>query len=221
MIDSHGITVSGGAVTGPSAPAATGGTTLSKDDFLRLLVTQLQHQDPLNPLDPNQFLAQTAQFSQLEQLVNINEALSALVGTSGSSDVAGAAALLGKTVKTAGSSFTFEGASASLPYTLEGGTVPVQIQILDQQGNLVRAINATPGKLGKHVAEWDGKDAAGHAMSGGTYYYRVTATNGSGTRAVASVASGALTGLEVNGGVVRYRLGSALIRPEDVIDVTL
>jgi flagellar basal-body rod modification protein FlgD len=221
MTDSFGVTATAGTVGGPSAVAATGKPTLTKDDFLKLLVVQLTHQDPLNPLDQNQFLAQTAQFSQLEQLVNINDSLSALVGKSGASDVAGAAALLGKTVKAAGSSFALQGPSASLPYTLEGATVPVQIQILDQQGNVLRTISATPDKLGERVADWDGKDAAGRAMSAGTYYYRVAATNGIGTRGVASVGSGVLTGLEVNGGVVLYRLGKALIRPEDVIDVSL
>ena len=80
MIDSIVPTATSGAVPGPSAAPAVPGKTLSKDDFLQLLVTQLTHQDPLNPLDQNQFLAQTAQFSQLEQLVNINESLSALVG---------------------------------------------------------------------------------------------------------------------------------------------
>jgi flagellar basal-body rod modification protein FlgD len=219
MIDSIFPTATTGAVAGPSAAPAVPGKTLTKDDFLQLLVTQLTHQDPLNPLDQNQFLAQTAQFSQLEQLVNINESLSALVGKSGSSDVAGAAALLGKTVKAAGSSFALQGAGASLPYTLEGATVPVQIQILDPQGTVVRTLNATPDKLGQQVAVWDGQDANGRTMSAGTYYYRVAAMDGTG--AVASVAAGALTGLEVNGGVIRYRLGKALIRPEDVIDVRL
>ena len=221
MIDSIFTTTTGGAVPGPAALPAVPGKTLTKDDFLKLLVMQLTHQDPLNPLDQNQFLAQTAQFSQLEQLVNINESLSALVGKSGASDVAGAAALLGKTVKTAGSSFALQGAGASLPYTLEGATVPVQIQIFDQQGTVVRAINATPDKLGEQVAVWDGRDANGRTMSAGTYYYRVAAMNGTGTPGVASVAAGVLTGLEVNGGVVQYRLGKALIRPEDVIDVKL
>ena len=222
MIDSiFATTTTGGAVPGASAAPAVPGKTLTKEDFLQLLVTQLTHQDPLNPLDQNQFLAQTAQFSQLEQLININESLSALVGKSGASDVAGAAALLGKTVKAAGSSFALQGAGASLPYTLEGATVPVQIQILDQQGAVVRVISAIPDKLGEQVAVWDGKDANGRAMSAGTYYYRVDAMNGAGTGAVASVAAGVLTGLEVNGGAVRYRLGKALIRPEDVIDVRL
>ena len=219
MIDSIFTTTTGGAVPGPTASPAVPGKTLTKDDFLKLLVMQLTHQDPLNPLDQNQFLAQTAQFSQLEQLVNINESLSALVGKSGSSDVAGAAALLGKTVKAAGSSFALQGAGASLPYTLEGAAVPVQIQILDPQGTVVRTINATPDTLGEQVAAWDGRDANGRAMSAGTYYYRVAAMNGTG--AVASVAAGVLTGLEVNAGAVRYRLGKALILPEDVIDVRL
>jgi flagellar basal-body rod modification protein FlgD len=219
MIDTTGITAASGAGTGPTAAATTKGPTLTKDDFLRLLVTQLQHQDPLNPLDQNQFLAQTAQFSQLEQLVNINDALAQLVTSSGSSGVTGAAALLGRTVKTSGACFQFDGSGATLPYALSGAKVPVQIQIFDQQGNVVRAINASPGALGDFTATWDGKDASGRAMASGTYYYRVAAMNAGGTRGVATVAGGTLTGIEVSNGVVLYRLGDVLIRPDDIVDV--
>lgn len=66
------------AAYGASTQAAAGGTkatTLDKDDFLKLLVTQLQNQDPLNPLQDTQFIAQMAQFSELEQMQNVNKTL--------------------------------------------------------------------------------------------------------------------------------------------------
>jgi len=221
MFSAQAVTVPGPPVAGAGTTAQPGSTSLGKDDFLRLLVTQLQHQDPLNPLDQNQFLSQTAQFTALEQLQNINTALGNLTAQSVSSGLAQSAALLGRTVKVSGSNFTFDGATAvSLPFTVEGAATPVHVEILDQQGNLVRGVDVNATAPGAYAATWDGLDGAGHRMTAGSYYYRVSALGGtSGSDTVASAAQGVLTGFEVNGGTLLYRLGSALIRPEDVIDV--
>jgi flagellar basal-body rod modification protein FlgD len=221
MIGAQTVTVPGASVASTGTVAQAGSNTLSKDDFLRLLVTQLQHQDPLNPLDENQFLSQTAQFTALEQLQNINTALGDLTAQTASSSLAQSAALLGKTVKVAGSDFAFDGSTAvSLPFTVEGSAAPVHVDILDQQGNLVRGLDVNATAPGAYAARWDGLDSAGRRMLGGSYYYRVSALSGtSGSNAVAAAAQGVLTGFEVTGGALRYRLGSALVRPEDVIDV--
>ena len=190
------------------------GQTLGKDDFLRLLLTQLQHQDPLNPMDNTQFIAQTAQFTSLEQLQNINTALGKLTAASTASGVSQAAALLGKTVKTAGSG------PVSLPYSLAGASAPVHVEVLDQDGNVLRSMDIGSKPAGAYTAQWDGRDSAGHPMASGRYYYRVSAVGGTGgSDGVASAAEGPLTGFEVRGGALRYRLGTALIRPEDIVDV--
>jgi flagellar basal-body rod modification protein FlgD len=221
MTDTQGVTLAGAAVAGSDSAPQVASQTLGKDDFLKLLVTQLRNQDPLNPLDQNQFLAQTAQFSALEQLQNINKALADLKAVSASSSLAQAAALLGKTVTVAGRDFTFEGSGpATLPFRLEGSGAQVQIQVLDQQGNLLRTLNTNAVQPGDYAASWDGLGSAGRTLAAGTYYYRVAALTGSGAAgAMASVGQGPLTGFEVRGGALLYQLGGALIRPEDVTDV--
>jgi flagellar basal-body rod modification protein FlgD len=219
MISTQGVTSSGGPGTGavPQLP----GQSLTKDDFLKLLVTQLRHQDPLNPLDQNQFLSQTAQFTSLEQLQNIGTALEKLAAANTSSNVAEAAILLGKTARVAGSGVSLAASGpATLPYTVEGRAVPVHIEISDLQGNVVRTLDVSPGGTGPVSATWDGLDSAGTRLSAGTYYYRVSPLEGGAGTAI-SIAEGVLTGFEITGGAVRYRLGSALIRPEDIVDVRL
>jgi flagellar basal-body rod modification protein FlgD len=208
----------GGVDTGTQLPNKT---TLGKDDFLRLLVTQLTHQDPLNPLDQNQFLSQTAQFSQLEALQNINTALANLTASTASSNVAQAASLLGKTVKAAGSDFAFDGTTPPmLPFMVEGAGTPLQIEIQDPQGTVVKTMNVNPLEPGAYTATWDGKDSAGRALTPGQYYYRVSIPNAApGSTSVVSAGQGVLTGFEVSGGSVLYRIGTALIRPQDIIDV--
>jgi flagellar basal-body rod modification protein FlgD len=87
-----------GAGTGtpdPTTGTGTGKTTLGKDDFLKLFVTQLQHQDPMNPMDDSAYMAQMAQFSQLEQTQNIAASAGTLVDGFGMSQSLG---LIGKTV---------------------------------------------------------------------------------------------------------------------------
>ncbi len=64
-----------------TATETTSSSILGKDDFLKLLITQLQYQDPMNPLDGTEFAAQLAQFSSVEQLANLNETLSASITT--------------------------------------------------------------------------------------------------------------------------------------------
>ncbi len=224
MVDSLGAAASTAALSGSSTTAGASGSLLNKDDFLRLLVTQLRHQDPLSPLDQNQLLAQTTQFAQLEGLMNLNKVLSDFASQTTSNGVVAAAPLLGKTVTSAGSSFTVgETGAVTLPYTLTGSGAPVLIQISDQQGNVVRTITAHPGQAGAHTYEWDGKNASGQPVAPGSYYYRVAALGGgnSSTPPVASVAIGTLEGLEVRNGTVLYRLGGALVYPGDIIDVQI
>ena len=215
-------TIQAPTLPGPAIPDSTSqlsGQTLGKQDFLRLLITQLQHQDPLNPMDQNQFLSQTAQFSSLEQLQNINQALTNLATATNSSGVAQAATLLGKTAKVAGRDMTLGATGgATMPFKIEGTPAPVQISIYDSQGNLVRTLNANPGAAGSFTATWDGLDGDGHRMTGGQYYYRVAPVGGDSSTVV-SAAQGVLSGFQITGGSLRYRLGTALIRSEDVIDV--
>jgi flagellar basal-body rod modification protein FlgD len=221
MMATQSVSQSGAAAT--AAAAQLPGQMLTKDDFLKLLVTQLRHQDPLNPLDQNQFLSQTAQFTSLEQLQNISAALENLAAANTSSGVAEAAILLGKTARVAGSGVALSaGGSAELAYTIEGQPAPVHIEILDPRGAVVRTLEVNPGTTGTFTATWDGKDGAGTRLTAGNYYYRVSPLTGAGgAETIVSVTQGVLSGFEITGGAVRYRLGSVLIRPEDIIDVRL
>ena len=221
MIDSQGVGLAGAAVAGSGTATQLPGQMLGKNDFLKLLVTQLQNQDPLNPLDQNQFLSQTAQFSQLEQLQNINTALGDLKAASASSSLGQAATLLGKTVTVAGENFAFGGGGpVQLPFSVVGSAAQVQIQVLDQQGNLLRTLNAKATQPGDYAVSWDGQDSSGRALTAGAYYYRVSVLSGSGaSNAVAVTGQGTLTGFQIQGGTLLYQLGGALVRPEDVMDV--
>jgi flagellar basal-body rod modification protein FlgD len=220
LIDTQTTAIAGAAGNGGGAPV-TSSKTLGKDDFLKLLITQLKNQDPLNPLDQNQFLAQTAQFASLEQLQTINKALEDLKATGSATSITQAAALLGRTVRAAGRDVQFDGVRAvPLPFAVDGPAAAVTVDVVDVAGNLVRRITTGPVAAGAQSADWDGRDSAGRGVTPGTYFYHVTAAGAAGASApTATVASGVLTGLQAQGTRVLYRMGNGLVRPEDVVDV--
>jgi len=215
------VTLDGVTPASQLATAQAAGKTLGMNDFLKLLVTQLQNQDPLNPLDQNQFLSQTAQFTSVEQLQQINQALSDMKGSSTTSGMTQAAALIGKTVTVAGQDFVYDGSNPPvLPFTVQGAAGQVQVQVLDSQGSILRTLNVAARTSGDYSATWNGLDGNGRPVSPGTYHYRVATVAGSGSPdALAAVGQGPLTGFDLRSGVLRYQVGGALVRSDDVIAV--
>lgn len=206
-------TTPGLAATAPGNP----GMLLGQDDFLRLLITQLRNQDPLNPLDQNEFLSQTAQFTALEHLMSINRALADLRDATVATGLAQAVSLLGKTARVIGRDVHWDGQHpAALGLTLEAPAAGVSIQVLDRDGQRVRELVTGPLEAGHHTLAWDGRDDRGRSVTPGTYFYRVEAAGGS-TSAVA--VEGVLTGFERAGTTLLFRLDDALVRQEDIVQL--
>ncbi len=151
---------------------------IGKDVFLRLLTTQLQHQDPLAPTGSTEFVAQLAQFTQLEQTANTNETLTSLLQSNSSLNNYGAAGLIGKEVQVEGGNVALlEGEAAELSYSLEGNANRVTTQIINAQGNIVKTIESGAQKNGAQRLVWDGRDRDGNLLPTGDYRFDVSATN--------------------------------------------
>jgi flagellar basal-body rod modification protein FlgD len=158
---------------------------LGKDDFLKLLTVQLQHQDPLEPQDNTEMVAQLAQFSSLEQLENMNANLASsldldLILTQVLNNTA-AAGLIGKSVLANGNAVELEaGESVNINFDLAANAESLTVTIYDESGTLIRTIEETGIEAGRQFTEWDGKDLSGNDVSGGTYTFKVTAADGEG-----------------------------------------
>lgn len=165
-----------GSIAAGAAKTATAQKSLSGnfDTFLRLLTTQLQYQDPLEPLDATKFTEQLVSYSQVEQQINTNSNLEALIAMSKSAAGANAVSYLGKTALTKGDASSLEGGEASWRYTLPTDASSVQLRITDANGTLVRTI-AGSATLGAHDFVWDGKNGSGTAMPAGNYRLSVVA----------------------------------------------
>ena len=155
--------------------------TLGRDDFLRLLLTQLEHQDPLNPLKGTEFTAQLAQFSSLDQLIRIQEGLSSLVEVQELGMRVQALGLMGQEVVAQGDRLhLFPEGPAGFQIRLAQDAAQVRVLILDLEGNPVRRLEWDGLKAGSHRLSWDGRNQAGVRMPPGTYRYEVLALDARG-----------------------------------------
>ena len=181
---------------------------LDKDSFLRLLVTQLEHQDPLNPKNDTEFIAQLAQFSSLEQLTNINKSIGTIESTFNRQDLLGAVSFIGKEVTASGFSLSKEGSKVSvLHFSMKEPGTNTFANIFDSQGNLVRTAHFGPKQAGSYEYTWDGKDYAGNTLKDGVYYVYMAAEGVNGQPVfVDMTVSGQVAGISNQGGKTVLRL---------------
>lgn len=185
--------------------------SLGKNDFLQLLVTKLQNQDPLNPAEDEDFIAQLAQFSSLEQMNNIADGIS----TSNEWDFLQmqslnnvmASGLIGKDVKAEYSSIYLDDSnSPQITYTMNSPADEVVFIIRDAAGDVVNTVYQNDVSIGVNSMTWDGTDSMGNRVDEGSYTVEATATNAAGTSSELS--------LSLVGKVeaVIYREGTAYLR---------
>ena len=152
---------------------------LGRDVFLRLLVTQLQSQDPTNPTQNEDFIAQLAQFTTLEQTNNTNNLLEDLLSQNQQRSQLDLVSLIGHEVVTDGNTVSLgESGETSLVYVLGDDAVSVNVEVFDANGTLVRALNNLGAQVaGQHEIVWDGNDTDGNRVEAGTYQFRVSAVD--------------------------------------------
>ncbi len=196
-------------------------SALGKDDFLNLLVAQLQNQDPLSPLDSTAFTSQLAEFSSLEQLSNVNENLEYLQMYQSSINNAQAVSFIGKNIDALGSSIQLEsGENEDIHFELEQDSSSVVINIYDEAGSLVKYIENGPLGEGKQSVEWDGTDNSGNTLPEGIYKFEVMAVNANGDKVqTATYISDRVTGVTFENGVTYLLAGGMKIPIGDVIEV--
>ena len=187
------------AATGKSTAKTTKDAVMGKEDFLKLLVAQLQNQDPLSPDDPTAFTAQLAQFSSLEQLTTLNASMDKLVSSNTSSQSLSTLSTIGKDVAYAGSSFNFSGDSMQLGYKLDGAASAVTLD-LQLNGATVATLEGKDLGAGNHYITWDGLTKDGVKAASGNYKIVLQAKAADGTSVAASpLIRSEVTGVDLSG----------------------
>lgn len=187
--------------TATTANKTSTSNTLGQEQFLTLLVAQLQNQDPLNPADATEFTAQLAQYSQLEQLFNLNDAMDNLATAQTNSQKVSALSLMGKEVVVEDSKFTFDGSPVQVGYNSDGAASKIALQIKNSAGVVVATLQASETGKGEHFLTWDGKDESGNVLPSGTYQIGINAKSASAetTVEVSPLVRNMVTGVDLSG----------------------
>lgn len=149
-------------------------TSLGQADFLRLMTEQLKNQDPLKPLDNNQFLGQLAQFSTVQGIDNMQSAMGSMASVMESDQTLRAAALVGREALVAADKVELAagaGAHGEIVATTAG---TIQIEIVDSAGAIVRKTSVEAGAAGNVPWQWDGRNDNGEPIAAGQYSIRAT-----------------------------------------------
>ncbi|MEK7246133.1 MAG: flagellar hook assembly protein FlgD [Pseudomonadota bacterium] len=213
-----------------STSTATAGTTGAsvagqseaklKDDlnkFLNLLVTQLKHQDPLDPMDATEFTSQLVQFASVEQQIQQNANLEKLVALQQGSQISSLVNYIGMNVEAISQKVPLENGAAYFTYTLPSGAAKGTVNIVNSKGITVVAPEANTA-AGKQGFAWDGRDKNGILQPDGDYTVVVTAQDRDGKLLpVEYTAFGRVTGATAESGKVSLIMGQGIQVPMDQI----
>ena len=161
---------------------------LDKDAFLKLLVAQLQNQDPTQSQDPAQMVQQMTAFSQLEQLQNVSDLLTGMQSQNVALFQSSATTLVGKQVRVQGAGVELKDGAAKIGMEL-AGNANVTMAIKDADGRTVATFDKGGFSRGYHEFEWDGRTEAGLKLDNGTYFIEFTAIDEEGNSINASSVS--------------------------------
>ena len=177
------------------------------DTFLQLLTTQLQNQDPLSPMDSNQFTQQLVEFSQVEQQIDSNTNLQTLISQGTSQSGAYATSYLGKTVTVSGGQGALTDGTAQRHYKLAAAATSTTLTVTNASGQAVFT-GSGQTTAGNNTFSWNGEDNNGNQLADGTYTLSVSASN-SGTAVTTAVTSaGTVSEVDMTSGSPQLVIGS-------------
>ena len=188
---------------------ATSSTQEAQDRFMKLLVTQMKNQDPLNPLDNAQVTSQLAQLSTVTGIDKLNTTVESLITNVQSSQTLQATNMIGHNVLVAGSSTTLSNGSSLFGIELPASASSVTVTIRDSAGNAVRTMGLGAVEAGTYPLQWDGKNDQGVAAADGTYKFEVSAKSSGQAIAATTLSMAQVAGVSNSTQGVQLKLSDA------------
>ncbi len=194
-----------------------------QDDFMKIFLAELQNQDPMEPMDNKDMVAQMAQMESVKQAIETNRQLTALQGMSSTQGRNAMAGLIGKGVDANASSLHFQRQGAepvALTYDLTSPATEVVVQVLDINGLPVRTLHqpGTQASVNQSVL-WDGKNEAGMDVANGDYQIKVTAVRGDSRDDLPARLRGTATGVSFDSNGAAVMVGNVQVRPQQITQI--
>lgn len=195
-------------------------TQLSKDDFMKLFLTEVQYQDPTEPMDTEKILAQTSQLATLESADNTNQALSDLSAALGASQQFSTIAAIGKTADLGSDAIALDKGTVSsfevyFPKEISQGTVTIS----DADGNTVGTIDVAENPAGVYKFDWDGRDVNGNQADSGIYHVNANYSDPDGNVLQTRLGAYPIESVRFENGNTLVKLGSSYVPLENVVEV--
>jgi len=186
----------------PTAKTALSDANASQDRFLKLLVAQLNNQDPMNPMDNAQMTSQMAQINTVTGIQQLNETMKSMGGQFASMQALQSASLIGRDILLEGNTLSINAGTARGAIDLPADATSVKIDILSPGGQVVDTVNLGPKSAGRQPFEWD----ASAYTYGGNPSYKVTATQGDRPMPTTSLTRDTITSIGTSGDSMSVQL---------------
>jgi len=195
-----------------AAVKTVGKKSLDRSDFMTLFITQMQHQDPLEPMDSTEMASQLAQFSNMEATMKMSDNLEKLLGYQVSQNNLQLLTLIGKEVQGAGNTMgVAEGKVTTTQYTLADAADSCRVEIYDAAGRMVDTVELGYAASGIHELSWDATTPKGDVVPDGKYSYSVVAINALGQKVDVDYRStGRVTGVNFDGGKAQVTVDKSI-----------
>ena len=190
--------------TGTKANAATD-PAAAQDRFLKLLVAQLNNQDPMNPLDNAQMTSQIAQINTVTGIQQLNQTMASMATQFNSLQVMQGTTLIGRNVMTEGSTLAVADKVGKGGFELASPATSVKVDVLNASGQVIETVDLGAKAVGRHTFEWD---ASGYTGSTEGLQFRITAANGSTKIASTSLALSKVTAAGAEDGQLKLTLAN-------------
>jgi flagellar basal-body rod modification protein FlgD len=183
--------------TSSSTAGSAAGVKATKDDFLKLLVTQMKYQDPMNPMDSAQMTSQIAQLNTVEGINQLNATVTSLQASMMASQSMQSASLIGKTILADGNSINLLNGTANLSMRLEGPAESVVVDVMNASGRIIKTTDLGANAAGIKSFTWDGSTNEGSTAPNGQYTFQVNAKKLNQSVAVTPLTQATVSGVEL------------------------
>lgn len=183
--------------------------TLDKDDFMKIMIAEMKHQDPTKPMDSDRMATQMAQITSVEQMKNVGAAVEKLADKNSTTDRLAMSSMIGKAVTVDKGRFNHQKSTISpINFDLPDDAEKIKLTIVNERGDEVAVKELEPMKKGPNIYNWDGINASNVPSLTGTYMVRIDAENAKGAKIkIDPIAKESIVGVSFEGGETNFLVG--------------